>query len=97
MAIGESAAQVSPAVGAIAVSSEDAGAYTIRDILENDENVTAEERQVRLWRFDQLVRHGYSDVEASSIASDPRIDLEHARRLVSELGCPPALAVRIVT
>jgi len=65
--------------------------------LELDERLTAEELQVRLWRFDQLVAHGYAAGAAERIASDTRIDLEHARRLVSELDCPPRLAVRILT
>lgn len=57
---------------------------------------TEEERAVWRWRFDQLVRHGYPELAASLLASDRRVDLELARRLVSRLACPPELAARIL-
>lgn len=61
-----------------------------------DDGLTEEEVSVRLWRFEQLLAHGYSEPDASAIARDKCIDLELARRLVTKLGCPPELATRII-
>jgi hypothetical protein len=72
-------------------------ADAIRGLVEDDENLSPEERLVRLWRFDQLAEHGYPKLDALRIACDVRIDLQLARRLVSVLGCPAALAVTILT
>jgi hypothetical protein len=62
----------------------------------DDEELTGEEVSVQLWRFEQLLAHGYSRPDASAIARDKHIDLELARRLVTKLGCPPVLATRIL-
>ena len=58
--------------------------------------LTEEELRTRIWRFEQLLSHGYSPKDACLIAGDKTIDLEFARRLVSKLGCPPQLAARVV-
>jgi hypothetical protein len=58
--------------------------------------VTEEERAIWRWRFEQLLRNGYSEVGALLLASDRTVDLEHARRLVARLSCPPELALRIL-
>jgi hypothetical protein len=57
---------------------------------------TDEERLVSLWRFDQLVATGFRDDDAFALARDTSVDLNLARRMVAELGCPPGLAVRIL-
>lgn len=67
-----------------------------RAALGQDEDLTEEGLGVLLWRFDQLVAHGYSGRQASLIARDTSIDLELARRIVSELGCPRDLAAAIL-
>ena len=48
------------------------------------------------WRFDQLRAYRYPPRAAYLIARNKAIDLELARKLVASLGCPPALAARIV-
>jgi len=55
-----------------------------------------EEHLVVAWRFDQLLAHRYPPRAAYLIARNKGIDLELARKLVATLGCPPALAARIV-
>jgi hypothetical protein len=47
------------------------------------------------WRRDQLVHSGFPLRLASRIASDGRFDL-HALIELTERGCPPQLAVRIL-
>jgi len=68
---------------------DDSDEYTADEIGE-----TTEERAV--WRFDQFLRTGYPELLASMLASDRRVDLELARRLVARLACPPELAARIL-
>jgi len=65
--------------------------------LDVEDEQAAEALRVRRWRFDQLVAAGYAAREASSMARDPGIDLDVARRLVQRLGCPPELAARILS
>ena len=48
------------------------------------------------WRCDQLVRNGFPLAVASRVARDPRFDL-HALIELAERGCPPELAVRILS
>ncbi|HZB23761.1 MAG TPA: hypothetical protein VE444_07930 [Gaiellaceae bacterium] len=55
-----------------------------------------EEERVVAWRFDQLRAYRYPPRAAYLIARNKAIDLELARKLVATLGCPPALAARIV-
>jgi hypothetical protein len=74
----------------------DAAASNARAILEHDENLTAEQRQVCLWRFDQLVLHGYPALSAAWLAAERTVDLETARQLAIR-GCPPELATKILT
>lgn len=57
--------------------------------------LSREELEVRLWRFEQLVAHGFGLDDAATLARDPRVDLAAARSLVAR-GCPPALAARIL-
>ena len=59
---------------------------------------TAQERsehEVINWRRDQLVHSGFPLRTASRVARDPRFDL-HALIGLTERGCPPELAVRIL-
>ena len=48
------------------------------------------------WRRDQLVHSGFPLSVASRVARDPRFDL-HALIELTERGCPPELAVRILS
>ena len=48
------------------------------------------------WRREQLVRTGFSLPLAHLIAADGRYDL-HALIELVESGCPPGLAIRILT
>jgi hypothetical protein len=50
---------------------------------------------VTAWRRDQLVGAGFSLPLASRLARDPRYDL-HALIELTERGCAPELAVRIL-
>lgn len=59
---------------------------------------TAQQRsghEVTAWRRDQLVHAGFPRPVASRVAHDPRFDL-HALIELSERGCPPELAIRIL-
>jgi hypothetical protein len=58
--------------------------------------LAAEEYRVNEWRIAELVRHGYRPAQALLLALDPDVDLELARRLSTQ-GCPPSLAIRILT
>ena len=58
--------------------------------------MTGEEYRVHVWRFDQLRRAGYSEVDALALADDTTIGLDGARRLVLQRGCPPHLAAQIL-
>jgi hypothetical protein len=51
--------------------------------------------EVVAWRRDQLVRAGFPLILAARLARDPRIDL-HQLIGLTERGCPPELAVRIL-
>jgi hypothetical protein len=51
---------------------------------------------VRGWRREQLLHAGFSAALAGRLAADPRFDLHVLIELV-ERGCPPELAVRIVS
>ena len=55
-----------------------------------------EQYRVNRWRIDQLLRAGYPAASALILAIDPDVDLEEARRL-AQRGCPPALALRILS
>ncbi len=49
---------------------------------------------VRAWRRCRLLEAGFPTALAAAVAADPRFDL-HALLELVDLGCPPALAVRI--
>ncbi len=51
--------------------------------------------QLIKWRFAQLLRSGYPDDVAAEIAARLDIDLHRATSL-TEAGCPPATAARIL-
>jgi hypothetical protein len=53
-------------------------------------------RGVLSWRRDQLVASGFSVPLAAGLARDQRYDL-HALIELAERGCPPELAVRILS
>lgn len=50
---------------------------------------------VRLWRFDQFVGLGFSEIEAAVLAFSGDVDLELVRRMRSG-GCPCELVLQIV-
>jgi len=54
-----------------------------------------DERQIVGWRRSQLTGAGFSLPLAARIAGDPRFDL-HALIELTERGCAPELAVRIL-
>jgi hypothetical protein len=51
---------------------------------------------VRAWRRCRLLEAGFPAALAESVAGDPRFDL-HALLQLVDRGCPPVLAVRIVS
>ena len=51
--------------------------------------------EVVAWRWSQLVRSGFPDTLAASVAGDDHYDLHRLIELV-ERGCPPELALRIL-
>jgi hypothetical protein len=55
----------------------------------------SERNGVIAWRRTQLVRSGFQEEAAASVAEDDRYDLHRLVELV-ERGCPPELALRIV-
>jgi len=63
--------------------------------LANWEELSGEELQVRIWRFEQLVAHGFARAEAVALAEDTHVELAAMRSLVGR-GCPPTLAARIL-
>jgi hypothetical protein len=54
-----------------------------------------EERLVLGWRYEELVRAGYSERDAMVIADRVDVDLHCAIQLV-ESGCPAKTALRIL-
>ena len=54
-----------------------------------------EERVVLGWRYEELVRAGYSERDAMIVADRVDIDLHRAIQLV-ESGCPAKTALRIL-
>jgi hypothetical protein len=55
---------------------------------------SAEEAQIRRWRFAQFVRLGFREVD-SAMMTDARVDLNQVRELVAH-GCPRETVTRIV-
>jgi hypothetical protein len=51
---------------------------------------------VRTWRLCRLLEAGFPDETARRLAADRRFDL-HALLELVDRGCPPSLAVRIVS
>jgi hypothetical protein len=68
----------------------------VPDALDQLEDLTREELEIRAWRFTQLVAHGYEIQDALEVAWAVDIDLELARTLVAVHGCSSELAVRIL-
>jgi hypothetical protein len=54
-----------------------------------------DQREVKDWRRDQLIKSGFAPPLATRLASDGRYDLHAVIELV-EQGCTPALAIRIL-
>jgi hypothetical protein len=54
-----------------------------------------EERVVLGWRYEELIRAGYTEREAMLVADRVDVDLHQAIELV-ESGCPPNTALRIL-
>jgi hypothetical protein len=59
------------------------------------ERTTAEDDAVVRWRFDELVRAGYTWGLALRLARRRDVDLHLAERLL-RTGCPPETALRIL-
>jgi hypothetical protein len=51
--------------------------------------------EIQLWRRRRLLESGFSQEVVAQLAADPRYDL-HALIELTERGCPPHLAVRIM-
>jgi hypothetical protein len=56
----------------------------------------AEPVRVRVMRYRRLRELGFTMVEARLLADTPDVDLHEAERLIRELGCPAAVAARIL-
>lgn len=56
---------------------------------------TSEESKVEKWRYDELIKAGYSPTTAKKISRRPDIDLHKAIKLI-KIGCPPDVAARIL-
>jgi hypothetical protein len=54
-----------------------------------------DQHEVRVWRRRRLLESGFSPAIAAELAGDPRYDL-HALIELTEKGCSPELAVRIM-
>ena len=59
------------------------------------EHEETEGDRVAAWRFEVLVRTGYSPTQARRLAAEPDVDLRLAERLLAD-GCPPDVAARIL-
>ena len=59
------------------------------------ERASTEEDTVVRWRFDALVRAGYTWGSALRLAKRPDVDLHQAERLAHD-GCPQDVALRIL-
>lgn len=52
-------------------------------------------RRVLVWRYEELVRAGYTEREAMILSDQAEVDLHRAIELVRR-GCPPKTAARIL-
>jgi hypothetical protein len=59
------------------------------------EHEQSEADRVAAWRFEVLVRTGYTPSQARKLAAELEVDLRLAERLLAE-GCPPDVAARIL-
>ena len=59
------------------------------------EHEQTEAERVAAWRFEVLVRTGYSPAQARKLAAELDVDLRLAERLLAD-GCPPDVAARIL-
>jgi len=59
------------------------------------EHEETEPDRVAAWRFEVLVRTGYSPAQARKLAAALEVDLRFAERLLAD-GCPPDVAARIL-
>ena len=57
--------------------------------------VDQREAEVLRWRFEELRRAGFETEDALIVASDAKIDLHQAVKLL-RCGCPPQTALRIL-
>ncbi len=55
-----------------------------------------EEALTRAWRYEQFLALGVSEGDALALACENAVDLNVARELIRERGCPPALAAAIL-
>jgi hypothetical protein len=59
------------------------------------EHEETEADRVTAWRFEVLVRTGYTPAQARKLAAELDVDLRLAERLLAD-GCPPDVAARIL-
>jgi hypothetical protein len=60
-----------------------------------DQDVRRETPEILSWRRGQLLAAGFPTALATRVARDPAFDL-HALIELTERGCPPDLAIRIL-
>ena len=60
------------------------------------QDLSDEELEVQLWRFDEFVALGFDSDQAIALARDRWVELSAGRRLAA-LGCPPRLAFQILS
>ena len=70
-------------------------ARTIPSVPAPETRSRREQRFVLGWRYERLVRAGYSERDSMVVAERVEVDLHLAVELL-ERGCPPATALRIL-
>ena len=60
-----------------------------------DADTSAADRELELWRYDQLVHAGYPPLAASALAVRFKVDLHEATALLAA-GCTVPVALRIL-
>ena len=66
----------------------------VLELLDTDD-LSDEELEVSLWRYDELDTLGFDTTQALTLARDRHVDLSVGRRLAA-LGCAPRLAFEIL-
>ena len=66
----------------------------VLELLDTDD-LSDEEREVSLWRYEEFLSLGFDTEQALTLARDRRVELAVGRRLAA-LGCAPQLAFEIL-